>query len=54
MADAAVHEAKAQGLTPDAAGEAIRTIGEKVASVAQATTATSSFGKKPAPGSKRV
>jgi hypothetical protein len=54
MADAAVHEAKAQGLTPDAAGEAIRTIGEKVASVAQATTATSSLGKKPAPDSKKV
>jgi len=30
MADAAVQEAKAQGLTPEAAGEALRKIGEKV------------------------
>ena len=36
MADAAVHEAKAQGLTPEAAGEALRTIGDKMGAVAQA------------------
>ena len=36
MADAAVHEAKAQGLTPEAAGEALRTIGDKIGAVAQA------------------
>jgi hypothetical protein len=30
MVDAAVQEAKAQGLTPEAAGEALRKIGEKV------------------------
>ena len=36
MADAAVHEAKAQGLTPEAAGEALRAIGDKMGAVAQA------------------
>ena len=36
MADAAVDEAKAQGLTPEGAGEALRTIGDKVGAVAQA------------------
>jgi hypothetical protein len=30
MADAAVQEVKAQGLTPEAAGEALRKFGEKV------------------------
>lgn len=38
MADAAVHEAKAQGLTPEAAGEALRVVGDKVGAVAQAAT----------------
>jgi len=38
MADAAVHEAKAQGLTPGAAGEALRVVGDKVGAVAQAAT----------------
>jgi len=47
MADAALHEAKAQGLTPEAASGALRTIGEKVGSVAQAATSTSSPAKKP-------
>ena len=48
MADAAVHEAKAQGLTPEAAGEALRTIGDKVGAVAQAaaTKGTSRSPKK--------
>ena len=48
MADAAVHEAKAQGLTPEAAGEALRTIGDKVGAVAQAaaTQRTSRSSKK--------
>jgi hypothetical protein len=36
MADAAVHEAKAQGLTPEAAGEALRAIGDKMGAMAQA------------------
>jgi hypothetical protein len=40
MADAAVLEAKAQGLTPEAAGQAIRAIGDKVGTVAQAATST--------------
>jgi hypothetical protein len=38
MADAALHEAKAQGLTPEGAGEAVRMIGDKVGAVAQAAT----------------
>jgi hypothetical protein len=41
MADAAVHEAKAQGLTPKAAGEALRAIGDKVGAVAQAAASKS-------------
>jgi hypothetical protein len=41
MADAAVHEAKAQGLTPEAAGEALRAIGDKVGAVAQAAASKS-------------
>jgi hypothetical protein len=36
MADAAVHEAKTQGLTPEAASEALRAIRDKVGGVAQA------------------
>jgi len=40
MADAAVQEAKAQGLTPEAAGDALRRIGEKVG-VAQAAISKS-------------
>jgi len=41
MADAAVHEAKAQGLTPEAAGEALRAISDKVGAVAQAAVSKS-------------
>jgi hypothetical protein len=41
MADAAVHEAKAQGLTPEAAGEALRAIGDKVGALAQAAASKS-------------
>jgi hypothetical protein len=41
MADAAVHEAKAQGLTPEAAGEALRAIGDKVGVLAQAAASKS-------------
>ena len=41
MADAAVHEAKAQGLTPAAAGEALRAIGDKVGALAQAAASKS-------------
>jgi hypothetical protein len=35
MADGAAREAKAQGLTPEAAGEAVRAIGDKLSGVAQ-------------------
>lgn len=38
MADAALQEARAQGLTPEGAGEALRTIGDKVGAVARAAT----------------
>jgi len=41
MADAAVHEAKAQGLTPEAAGEALRAIGDKVGALAQVAASKS-------------
>jgi hypothetical protein len=41
MAEAAVHEAKAQGLTPEAAGEALRAIRDKVGAVAQAAVSKS-------------
>jgi hypothetical protein len=41
MADAAVHEAKAQGITPEAAGEALRAIGDKVGALAQAAASKS-------------
>jgi hypothetical protein len=41
MADAAVHEAKAQGLIPEAAGEALRAVGDKVGAVAQAAASKS-------------
>jgi len=44
MADAAVHEAKAQGLTPEAAGEALRVVGDKVGAVAQAATTRGTSG----------
>jgi hypothetical protein len=46
MADAAVHEAKAQGLTPEAAGEALRVVGDKVGAVAQAATTRGSRAPK--------
>jgi hypothetical protein len=38
MADAALQEVKAQGLTPEAAGEALYTLGEKVGAIGQAAT----------------
>jgi hypothetical protein len=38
MADAALQEAKAQGLTPEAAGKALHTLGEKVGAIGQAAT----------------
>jgi hypothetical protein len=41
MADAAVHEAKAQGVTTEAAGEALRAISDKVGAVAQAAVSKS-------------
>jgi hypothetical protein len=38
MADAAAQELKAQGFTPQAAGEALHTLGEKVGAIGQAAT----------------
>jgi hypothetical protein len=38
MADAALQEVKAQGLTPESAGKALHTLGEKVGAIGQATT----------------
>jgi hypothetical protein len=38
MADAALQEVKAQGLTPEAAGKALHTLGEKVGAIGQAAT----------------
>jgi hypothetical protein len=42
MADAALQEAKAVGLTPEAAGDALRTIGNRIGSAAQAKTSNPS------------
>jgi uncharacterized protein YukE len=53
MANTAVNEAKAQGLTPEAASGALRTIGDKVASVAQTAASTSSSTKETSQGSKK-
>ena len=53
MADAVLHEAKAQGLTPQAAGEAVRTIAGKVGAVAQGGTSTNPSTKNIARGSKQ-
>lgn len=53
IAGAALQEAKAQGLTPKAAGEALRVVGEKVASVAQASSSTHPAGNKSGLGSKK-
>jgi hypothetical protein len=46
MAEAAVGEAKAQGLTPEAAGEALRTIGDKVGRAATQAATSPSTSKK--------
>ena len=54
MADAALHEAKAQGLTAGAAGEALRTIGDKVSAVAQAPISSSPSAKNIPPGAKKI
>jgi hypothetical protein len=54
MADAALHEAKAQGLTAGAAGEALRTIGDKVSAVAQAPISSSPSAKNTPPGAKKI
>jgi hypothetical protein len=54
MANTALHEVKAQGLTPEGAREALRTISDKVGSVAQAATATSSSTKKTSQESKKT
>jgi hypothetical protein len=38
IADAALEEVKAQGLTPEAAGKAVHTLGEKVGAIGQAAS----------------
>jgi hypothetical protein len=38
MADAALQEVKAQGLTPEATGKALHALGEKVSAIVQAAT----------------
>jgi hypothetical protein len=48
MVDAAVQEAKAQGLTPEAAGEALRKIGEKVG------VAQDAISKSTSPDAKKI
>jgi hypothetical protein len=53
MADAVLHEAKAQGLTPQAAGEAVRTVAGKVGAAAQAGTAANQSTKNSPRGSKQ-
>jgi hypothetical protein len=53
-ADAALRESKAQGLTPEAAREALRTIGHKVGALAQAAVSTNPSMKHTAPGSKKI
>jgi hypothetical protein len=54
MADAALLEAKAQGLTPEAAGEAFRTIGDKVGAIAQAAASKNPSTKDTSRGSKKI
>jgi hypothetical protein len=53
MAAAALGEAKAQGLTPEGASEALRIIGDKVSAVAEAATSSGSATLPPR-GSKKV
>jgi len=52
MASAAVDEAKEQGFTPEGAGEAFRTIGDKLGAVAQA--ASDPMAKSASGGSKKI
>jgi hypothetical protein len=54
MANVALHEAKAQGLTPEAASGALKTIGEKVGSVAQTATSTRPSTKETPQGLKKT
>jgi hypothetical protein len=54
MADAAAQEAKAQGLTPEAAGDALRTIRDKVGAVAQAATSANPTMKSTSRGTKKM
>jgi len=53
MAGAVLHEAKAQGLTPQAAGEAVRTVAGKVGAAAQAGTSANPSTKNSPRGSKQ-
>jgi hypothetical protein len=44
MADAGLHEARAQGLTPGAAGDALRTIRDKAGALAERATSKNARG----------
>jgi len=54
MADAALREARAQGLSPEAAGEALRTIGDKVGAIAQAAASTNPSTKSTSRGFNKI
>jgi hypothetical protein len=53
MTDAAVHEVKSQGLTPEAARGALRIIGDKMGAVAQAAISTNPSTKGTSRGSEK-
>ena len=54
MADAAVREAKAQGLTPEAAGESLRAIGDTVGAVVRGEKSGSASTNNSARSSKKI
>jgi hypothetical protein len=54
MADAALQEAKAQGLTPEAAGDALRTVGDNVGTVIAQAATTSPSTKNISRDSKKI
>jgi hypothetical protein len=54
MADAALQGAKAQGITPEAAGGALRTVGDKVGAVIAQAAATSPSTKNTSRGGKKI
>lgn len=54
MAGAALQEAKAQGLTPEAAGNALRTVGGKVGTVIAQAATTGPSTKNASRGAKKI